>query len=178
MKKKKLKDDENYVPKAFQKEKKQANKSSKHEKTKLTRKEIIKKIIKILIIIIIVIAIIKYLISYFTWKTIATDMIKNTASEIINTDGKVVETIGNEKIKSYVKLSDMPDNLKNAYVAIEDERYYKHFGIDIKRTGAAIVSYVIHGGSSSFGGSTITQQLVKNLTGDSSSSVTRMEKSC
>ncbi len=43
-----------------------------------------------------------------------------------------------------------------------------------KRTTSAIASYVIHfGSSSSFGGSTITQQLVKNLTGDSTDSITR-----
>ena len=51
----------------------------------------------------------------------------------------------------------MPNNLKNAYVAIEDERFYSHHGVDIKRTASAIFNYVIHFGSSSFGGSTITQ---------------------
>ena len=70
----------------------------------------------------------------------------------------------------------MPDNLKNAYVAIEDERFYSHHGVDIKRTASAIFNYVIHFGSSSFGGSTITQQLVKNLTGDNTDSVIRKVK--
>ena len=70
----------------------------------------------------------------------------------------------------------MPNNLKNAYVAIEDERFYSHIGIDVKRTGAAIVTYVFHFGSSSYGGSTITQQLVKNLTGDNTDSITRKAK--
>ena len=70
----------------------------------------------------------------------------------------------------------MPDNLKNAYVAIEDERFYKHSGVDIKRTASAIFNYIIHFGSSSFGGSTITQQLVKNLTGDTSDSIFRKVK--
>ena len=58
----------------------------------------------------------------------------------------------------------MPENLKDAYVAIEDERFYTHSGVDFKRTGAAIFQYVTKGGNSSFGGSTITQQLVKNIT--------------
>ena len=70
----------------------------------------------------------------------------------------------------------MPDNLKNAYVAIEDERFYSHSGVDIRRTASAIFNYVIHFGSSSFGGSTITQQLVKNLTGDNTDSVIRKVK--
>ena len=70
----------------------------------------------------------------------------------------------------------MPNNLKNAYVAIEDERFYSHHGVDIKRTASAIFNYVIHFGSSSFGGSTITQQLVKNLTGDNTDSIFRKVK--
>lgn len=56
--------------------------------------------------------------------------------------------------------------LPKAFVAIEDERFYEHHGVDLKRTTAATVNYIFKGGSSSFGGSTITQQLVKNLTQD------------
>ncbi len=48
--------------------------------------------------------------------------------------------------------------------------------LTLKRTGAAILSYVIRRGSSSFGGSTITQQLVKNLTGDDSNTISRKVK--
>lgn len=70
----------------------------------------------------------------------------------------------------------MPQYLTDAYVSIEDERYYSHWGIDIKRTAGAILSYVTHFGNSSYGGSTITQQLVKNLTGDNTDSITRKVK--
>lgn len=63
----------------------------------------------------------------------------------------------------------MGEYLPNAFVAIEDERYYSHFGIDIKRTAGAVVTYVLNGGESSFGGSTITQQLVKNMMQDNAS---------
>ena len=51
-------------------------------------------------------------------------------------------------------------------MSIEDERFYKHHGVDFKRTAAATFTYALHSGSSNFGGSTITQQLVKNLTND------------
>ena len=61
-------------------------------------------------------------------------------------------------------------------MAIEDQRFYKHNGVDIKRTASATLSYIFHGGSSSYGGSSITQQLVKNLTGDSSSTIMRKVK--
>ena len=67
----------------------------------------------------------------------------------------------------------MPETLKNAYVAIEDQRFYSHFGIDIRRTGAATIDYITSFGNASFGGSTITQQLVKNLTGNTDSTISR-----
>ncbi len=64
----------------------------------------------------------------------------------------------------YTTLSDMPDDLINAFVAIEDKRFWQHRGIDMIRTTRAGVRYLT--GNPSFGGSTITQQLVKNLTGE------------
>lgn len=111
--------------------------------------------------------------SYFSWRSLALPMMKNENSIIVDQDGNILEELGAEKNKNNVKLSDIPDNLKNAYIDIEDERFYSHEGIDIKRTTAAIGSYIIHGGKSSFGGSTITQQLVKNMTGNDDNSVSR-----
>ena len=58
----------------------------------------------------------------------------------------------------------MPDYLPKAFISIEDERFYQHEGVDIKRTLKATYTYIINKGNSPFGGSTITQQLVKNLT--------------
>lgn len=81
-----------------------------------------------------------------------------------------------KKKYTYKNNENVPKNLKNAYIAIEDERFYKHGGIDIKRTGGAIISYITHLGKSSYGGSTITQQLVKNLTGDNTDTITRKVK--
>lgn len=62
----------------------------------------------------------------------------------------------------------IPQNLVNAYVAIEDKRFMDHNGVDWKRTTAAFANMFLHFYSSKQGGSTITQQLVKNLTGDTS----------
>ena len=73
-----------------------------------------------------------------------------------------------------VTLDEIPKNLSNAFIAIEDKRFYDHNGVDIFRTCKAIMSYLFHG--SRFGGSTITQQLVKNLTGDAEPTVTRKIK--
>jgi penicillin-binding protein 1A len=68
-------------------------------------------------------------------------------------------------------LEEMSPYLIDAFVSIEDKRFYEHAGIDWIRTGSAIWQYLR--GNGSFGGSTITQQLVKNLTGDSERSVRR-----
>ena len=93
-------------------------------------------------------------------------VIATSNSVILDKDGNKLAELSGDENRKIVKLDQMPENLKNAYVAIEDERFYKHNGVDIKRTGAAIVQYILHRGKSSFGGSTITQQLVKNITKD------------
>ncbi len=68
---------------------------------------------------------------------------------------------------------NIPDNLKNAFIAVEDQRFRQHEGVDWKRTFAAFANLFFHFYSSNQGGSTITQQLVKNLTGDNSTSPSR-----
>lgn len=158
--------DNNMSEKELKKQRKDSKNNSK------LRKKFKKIIIFIILISILVFAIVKG-ISMYKWQTIAKEMISNTNSIIVDKDGNTIATLGNEKIHKNISFSEMPDNLKNAYVAIEDERFYKHHGVDIKRTGSAIFSYVIHFGSSSFGGSSITQQLVKNITGNDTSSISR-----
>ena len=54
--------------------------------------------------------------------------------------------------------------MQNAVIAIEDERFETHYGVDWKRTIAAFANLVLHFSSNEFGGSTITQQLIKVLT--------------
>lgn len=93
-------------------------------------------------------------------------VIGSSNSVILDKDGNKLAELSGDENRKIIKLDQIPENLKNAYVAIEDERFYKHSGVDFKRTGAAIIQYVLHAGKSSFGGSTITQQLVKNITKD------------
>ena len=131
------------------------------------------KILLVIILILIITLAIKLGIFIATWQNIAQDMISNTPSEVLDTDGNVIAKIGNSKNTKNISLTDIPENLKDAYISIEDQRFYKHGGVDFPRTTAAIFSYIKNLGSSSFGGSSITQQLVKNLTGDNSSKVTR-----
>ena len=153
-----------------------SNEENDFDYKKAIRKKKIKKIIIAVIIIVIIILAIILGISAYNWKQITTDMFTNENSVVIDSDGNVIAELGSERKKIKIENEDMPENLKDAYVSIEDERYYRHHGVDIRRTGSAIINYVIHFGNSSFGGSTITQQLVKNLTGDNSSSISRKVK--
>lgn len=73
----------------------------------------------------------------------------------------------------WVSSKEIPEHLKNAFVAIEDERFYSHSGVDVKRFIGAAIQYITNKGNSSYGGSTITQQLIKNLTRDDEYSIKR-----
>ena len=71
----------------------------------------------------------------------------------------------------YTPLSETPDNLINAFIAIEDKRFWEHGGIDPIRSTKAVLNYLT--GGERLGGSTITQQLVKNLTGRNEATIDR-----
>lgn len=74
----------------------------------------------------------------------------------------------------WVDADKIPDNMRNAIIAIEDKRFPEHNGVDWWRTaGAAASLFHIGSGESGYGGSTITQQLIKNLTGQDQVSLTR-----
>jgi len=88
---------------------------------------------------------------------------------------KLYATVGGEAVEiedglyggikyKYVSIDECPRDLINAFVAIEDKRFFDHNGVDILRSAKAAASYM-RGSRRSFGASTITQQLVKNLTG-------------
>ncbi len=150
---------------------KSKNKKDKH------KNRFLRKIILILILILLIVGGIALGISAHNWKVLSEAMFTNKMSVVLDKEGEVIAELGNEQKKlTPVDIEDMPENLVDAYVSIEDERYYSHHGVDIKRTGGAILSYITSFGHSSYGGSTITQQLVKNLTGDTTDSITRKVK--
>ena len=101
---------------------------------------------------------------------ITKDELKIGASNtvVVDQNGAVIANLNGDEKRKVITLADMSNYLPKAYVAIEDERYYKHNGVDFKRTAGAIVHTVF--GGSSYGGSTITQQLVKNITKDDEAS--------
>ena len=105
------------------------------------------------------------------------DLSLKLSSYVYNLDSKTGEFVEYERIygednRVWADFEAIPDHVKNAAVAIEDERFYEHSGVDLMSTLKATVGYVFKN-STSRGGSTITQQLVKNLTGDSDKNVTR-----
>ncbi len=84
------------------------------------------------------------------------------------------ERLYGEENRVWVDIMDTPKYLGNAFVAIEDERFYNHSGFDIKSTSKAVFDYVLR--RDGRGASTITQQLIKNLTGDKDVTPTRKVK--
>ena len=72
----------------------------------------------------------------------------------------------------WVDFDQIPDALWQAAVSIEDERFFEHHGVDWKRTAGAALN-LFTDDKATFGGSTITQQLLKNMTGDDKGTVNR-----
>jgi penicillin-binding protein 1A len=81
--------------------------------------------------------------------------------QIVGLDGSVLATRG-EMAGSNVALKDLPPYLPKAFIAVEDRRFYSHYGVDPVGIARAAVTNILHRGVSQ-GGSTLTQQLAKNL---------------
>ena len=77
-----------------------------------------------------------------------------------------------ENKKVWYSYDEIGDNLKAAFISVEDRRFFKHHGVDVKRTAFALVNYFMHI-KPKFGGSTITQQVIKNISGDDEQTIKR-----
>lgn len=97
-------------------------------------------------------------------------------SIIVDINGEKLATLNGDEKRQIISLEEMSEYLPKAYLAIEDQRFYEHQGVDIKRTAGAIYNYIRNEGTSAYGGSSITQQLVKNITNDRENSVDRKIK--
>lgn len=93
--------------------------------------------------------------------------IKIETTQIFDRYGNTIaELTGSEnKNRILVEYGKIPETLRNAFIAVEDERFYQHKGIDFKRSLSAAIYFLTKIGSK-HGGSTITQQVVSNITGD------------
>ena len=77
----------------------------------------------------------------------------------------VTSDVWTGKQSIYVPYEEIPQAMIDAVVSIEDKRFFEHRGVDWYRTLAAVANYILRG-DGHFGGSTLTQQLIKNLTGE------------
>lgn len=105
--------------------------------------------------------------------------VSNLNTEIYDRDGKLIATLNGDESRKWIDIGDMSKYLPIAFVSIEDERFYEHQGVDLKRTAGATAKWVLSKigiGESGYGGSTITQQLVKNLTKENERDVMRKVK--
>lgn len=124
-------------------------------------------------------------IGFAVWIFSTTDLSVGTSMSALNLkltsviycqDEETGEWVENDYLSSdenriWADIDAIPNYLEDAFIAIEDQRFMSHHGVDWKRTFGAVMGEVF--GGSDYGGSTITQQLVKNLTGERDRSYTR-----
>ena len=82
------------------------------------------------------------------------------------------DRLSSSENRLWVPYDEIPKILVDAYVAIEDQRFWEHNGVDTKRTLSAVYNFFVPSGSN-FGGSTLTQQLIKNVTGENDTTMQR-----
>lgn len=101
--------------------------------------------------------------------------LSNEETRILDMNGGLVDTIrGAGSEAEFVPFSEIKDTyLDDAFIAIEDERFATHPGIDMQRILSAIVSALANGGTPTHGGSTITQQTIKMISGNDTISAQR-----
>lgn len=168
----------------------QGNGKKKPKKTKTTKQKVLKTVLSVFLIFVITMCLVvgSFLIYVFGFIDDSIDvnlfdMEQAYTTTIYIKDGKTGEYNEYQRLHgsvnriwvSYDKeqaeakepsYTGIPKMLADAFVAIEDERFYTHGGVDWKRTFGAFLNMFVEIYSSNQGGSTITQQLVKNITWD------------
>ncbi|WP_430787781.1 transglycosylase domain-containing protein [Virgibacillus flavescens] len=134
------------------------NKKKKARNPVLTIKQII-----LLIILSICLGIAGYLVIIFGGKLVVNEeaLILDATTTIETTDGEVIAELYNEN-RTIVSIEQIPEHVQEAFVAIEDRRFYSHSGIDFQSVARAVYKDIIAFAKVE-GASTITQQLAKNL---------------
>ncbi len=161
--------------KHYGKKNKKENKSKennvKNKKVNTKRRKIIKRVLITILLVILILAGIAFGIIYGVVKEaklgVADMALKYENSIILDNQGNTIAVLSGDENRSFVSISEMAEYLPVAFVSIEDERFYEHMGVDVKRTIGATAKYALSKigiGSSNYGGSTITQQVIKNIT--------------
>ena len=98
----------------------------------------------------------------------------DAASEFYDSKGSLIYTTLSEERRIPININYIPDHTQKAFIAIEDNRFYDHLGVDFRGTARAVVSTL--SGREVQGGSTITQQLAKNAFLTQERTITRKVK--
>lgn len=105
------------------------------------------------------------------------DSALSTMMYYVDKDGNEVlledDTLKSSENRLWADYEDIPKMLIDAYIAVEDQRFLEHNGVDTTRTASAIYNFFIPTSSNYGGGSTITQQLIKNVSTDNSITIQR-----
>ena len=101
-------------------------------------------------------------------------LIPDAASQFYDCKGNVIYTTLSVERRIPISIDQIPKHVQNAFISIEDNRFYEHAGIDPRGTGRAIVSTL--SGREVQGGSTITQQLAKNAFTNQERTISRKVK--
>ncbi len=140
--------------------------NTKKKEVKIMKKKVL--LTAVLIFMPVLLAFIAYLFIIFLG-----DYVIDEKKLVMNSTSRLVDERGNEITKLYIEnrdlisLKDIPEHVQQAFVAVEDRRFYEHHGLDVKSISRALFKDLL-AGESIEGGSTITQQLAKNtfLTND------------
>lgn len=105
------------------------------------------------------------------------DSALSTSLYYVDDDGNEIELEEDRLYASenrlWVSYSEIPEMLVDAYIAVEDQRFLSHNGVDTKRTLSAVYNFFMPTNSAYGGGSTITQQLIKNVSGENQTTIQR-----
>ncbi|MEC1605210.1 transglycosylase domain-containing protein [Bacillus halotolerans] len=88
-------------------------------------------------------------------------LILHASSKIVDQNGDEVASLYTEN-REPVSINEIPKEVREAFISVEDKRFYEHHGIDVKSVGRAVYRDILAGGKVE-GASTITQQLAKNI---------------
>jgi len=151
---------------------KKKRKKKKHPKLRLFLKIMFITILLMMVIGGGILAAILYRCIWGDWAINEKDLAINYQnSTLYDINGEVIANLSNTaENRVIISKDEMSPYIFKAFISIEDERFEQHNGVDWKRTAGAIFTFATHKGESSYGGSTITQQLVKNLTGEDENS--------
>lgn len=86
----------------------------------------------------------------------------NTGFVLLDKNGEIIYSYGRVNYGKELTLEEISDNLENALIASEDKEFYKHDGFSVRGIAGALGANILNKDATRYGGSTITQQLIKN----------------